>query len=244
MTEEKKVFSICEYCGTQHKNNRDKENHEKTKKHINNMLDVCPSKCDFCDYTTDRKSNLKRHNDTIHNNIILPKIEVCTEYPIYLLKKLLTMKASENTKHMFILSLKKKITKMVDRQFKEDEPTLLEARNALKVACLELEGISKKIKDVLTKYPTLEAKLEETLKEQRSEQHKREEAEIIRLLNEVDKEREEDEMKEEKRKERLIKIESIKEEISNNISLYVVSKWTDKTLMEKNKMLERELSLL
>jgi len=241
-----KYFKFCEFCGIGFKNSRDEENHNNTKKHINNVNGIDKTKCEFCNYTTKINSDLKKHVKTVHKEIKVKKVEksdICTTYPIYLLNTLINLKASEKVKCLKYSAKRSIVRRMINKNYKEDEPKMIEAKANEAIAKLEYESIVKRIESILVKYPQLEQDIQKALDEQKLIKQKEDDLETEQILESIKQDKNDELTENEIKKNRLKRIEYLRKEISINFDLYLEShgntEYTDKI-----KELELELNTL
>lgn len=232
---------FCEICEINFLNTRDMNNHMKTKKHIKNtfikeeikrnekkeltiddtvMTQHC---CSFCDYTSDDNSNLNRHINSIHKedmdeiNDKLTKIS--TEYPFYVLKNYLVLISSLENTRLRVSGLKCRINRLINRHYDDDEPLMIETKLDHKNASERLDHLKARIKDLVSKYPTVDEELKKALSNARKEELKKENEEILKELEELEEDKKNKELIIAQKMEEIEEVKKIIQEYKINHSL-------------------------
>lgn len=150
----------CICCNQLFNLNSDLKRHIKTAKHIKKLTGVITKYCPFCNYITDDKSNLNKHIKSVHQeqshkieeNII--KVGN-TDIPETILNQYFLISSSVKTTYFIMSGKKHRIKQLKNRNFKDDEAEVIEAKKNYKEA-IELYNFNvRALKSIQEKYPEI-----------------------------------------------------------------------------------------
>lgn len=248
----------CKKCNIKFCKSRDFDNHIKTKKHLNNTLNIVSTKCPYCDYETNHTGNLNKHISNMHVHIklkikdeIKEKIKAIKDEKITpkIIKTYLSLLSSNQIKYRNCIALKSGIKRLKSRLFKDDEPIMIKKKFERQEAIKDYENGLKQVEDLLKLYPTLinekpKEKTDKDFKTNDNSESGSDTDEIIIKSNEslkIDKMLKADKLlkidmenKEIQKQTIILKIETLRQE-------YIDSKGTNQKLWKEIEKLERDI---
>jgi hypothetical protein len=238
----------CQCCGIKEFiKSRDAINHFKSNKHIKKTLELDYSKCPYCEYLSDDKSNMNKHLLSVHE-YESEKVEKQIEKKIkevkikesklskIIIKQYYTLKEAEKTLRMVLLGKNSRLKNLKNRMYKDDEEEVVQTKKDIIKARENYDNNIQLIKDMETKYPDL-VELPPPPPDEKSIKESK------KLDEEEKKEEEEVKIESDKQKIRQQKMDDIYKQIEENRQLYITSKG-DKKYKEKTIELEKELKAL
>lgn len=129
----------CLCCIQSFKLNSDLKRHIKTAKHIKKSTGIDTKHCSFCNYTTENKSDLNKHIKTVHREnkqkIDEEIIKVGnSEIPQTILNQYFMLNQGVNTSYFAMMGKKHRIKLLKNRNFKDDEKEVIEAKKDYKLS--------------------------------------------------------------------------------------------------------------
>jgi len=232
----------CDLCNVSFDVKRDLDRHLKTNKHIKRSLEIDYSKCPYCDYYSDDKSNMNKHLTNVHEfetEKVLKNIDKKakdTQLPKLIIKQYYTLKEAEKTLRMVYIGKNSRLKMLKNRMYKDDEEEVIQTKKDIEKARLNYNDTLIKLKELELSNPKL-VELPPPPQDEKSIKENK------KLEEEEKKEEDEEKIKKDKQKERQDKIDKIHILIEENKQLYITSKG-DKKYKEKIIELEKELNLL
>jgi len=147
----------CLCCFSSFNLNSDLMRHIKTTKHIKNSLCIDTKKCSFCDYLCDNISNLNKHIKTVHREkkqkIDEDIIKVGkSDIPQSILNQYFMLKENANTSYYVMMGKKHRIKMLKNRNFKDDEKDVIDAKVDLKLSIEDYNNNIKSLKALEDKF--------------------------------------------------------------------------------------------
>lgn len=149
----------CLCCDVKFEKSRDYDKHIKTNKHLKNLLKLDNTKCPFCDYINDDKSNLNRHINTNHKyNLKIVEKEVkknksTKKEDINILNSYKLLIQSKNILYWTISGMKSRYKMLLSRKYKPEEDIMINLKIELKQKIEEYNLKLTQIKELELLYP-------------------------------------------------------------------------------------------
>lgn len=149
----------CDCCNLTFNLNSDFKRHIKTNKHLKNLLKLDDTKCPFCDYVDEYKSNLKRHINTKHKyNLKIVEKEVkknksTKKEDINILNSYKLLIQSKNILYWTISGMKSRYKMLLSRKYKPEEDIMINLKIELKQKIEEYNLKLTQIKELELLYP-------------------------------------------------------------------------------------------
>lgn len=223
----------CDVCNVSFTRQRDYNTHIKTAKHIKKTIGIDECKCSYCNYTTIHKSDLNKHIKTVHrdkNQQIEEKlIKVgSSDIPESVLKQYFLLNDGAKTAYYTMMGRKHRIKVLMNRNFKEDEKELIDAKKDFKQSIEFYKNTVEMVENIKKKFPNIIEAIQPTKKEIEDEEY--------------DSDNEEDNKIKLERQVKILEIEDMKDELDE---LYTQLKDRDFTDLNKHKSkiskLEKEI---
>ena len=170
----------------------DLNRHIKTNKHINKCLKNDNSKCPYCEYSSDDKSNLLKHMKKKHEYIVKEKINKSrqnnkkndddeSDLPSNIYKIYSVLLAQENVLKFALFGIKSRYKRNINRNYKPTEDVMIEIKLNYNQKLEDYNNCIKKKEQLIVLFPKLKS-YQPDLKniEDKEEEYKREDEEYDR----------------------------------------------------------------